>query len=70
LRELLADAKADPDIRHIIVQGHTPILQPILNTGSSGMTHDIAAPVDQGVQQINHGSPLPAAELSTTSLAP
>lgn len=83
LQDVLADGRADPAINHIIVQGHTPILHPVVNTGSSGMTfrdgetsgvwqefiandvdlyfcgetHDVAASRDNGVQQINHGSP-------------
>ena len=39
VQNLLAEAKADPTIKHIIVQGHTPILQPVLTTSSSGMTY-------------------------------
>lgn len=39
LQSLLAEAAADPSIRHIITQCHTPILQPVLTTASSGMTY-------------------------------
>jgi hypothetical protein len=39
VQALLADAAADPSIRHIVTQCHTPILQPVLNTASSGMTY-------------------------------
>ncbi|MCH7225123.1 LamG-like jellyroll fold domain-containing protein [Haloferula sp. A504] len=39
VQNLLAEAEADPTIRHIITQCHTPILQPVLTTASSGMTY-------------------------------
>jgi hypothetical protein len=39
IQALLADAAADPSIRHIVTQCHTPILQPVINTSSSGMTY-------------------------------
>lgn len=39
VQNLLAEAEADPAIRHIVTQSHTPILQPVLTTQSSGMTY-------------------------------
>ncbi|MBT8045021.1 MAG: hypothetical protein KJO79_08725, partial [Verrucomicrobiae bacterium] len=39
VQNLLAEAAADPTIRHIVTQCHTPILQPVLTTASSGMTY-------------------------------
>lgn len=39
VQSLLAEAQADPSIRHIVTQSHTPILQPVLTTASSGMTY-------------------------------
>lgn len=39
VQNLLAEAEADPSIRHIVTPCHTPILQPVINTASSGMTY-------------------------------
>ncbi|MCH7227131.1 LamG-like jellyroll fold domain-containing protein [Haloferula sp. A504] len=39
VQSLLAEAEADPGIRHIVTQCHPPILQPVLTTASSGMTY-------------------------------
>lgn len=39
VQNLLAQAAADPTIRHIVTQCHTPILQPVVTTASSGMTY-------------------------------
>lgn len=38
LAEVLAGAKVDPDIDHVIVQGHVPVLTPVRQQNSSGLT--------------------------------
>jgi hypothetical protein len=37
LRKVLLDAKDDPQIRHVFVQGHTPCLGPVRKRSSSGL---------------------------------
>jgi 3',5'-cyclic AMP phosphodiesterase CpdA len=38
LADVLANAKADPAIDHVIVQGHVPVLTPVRQQNSSGLT--------------------------------